>query len=60
MARSCNANTPADFDTNANANTKSDAFSFSHTYGSALCANISETTLLRKLVYNIGAEEIRR
>jgi len=26
----------------------------------ALCANMSETTLLRKLVYNIGAEEIRR
>ena len=26
----------------------------------ALCANMSETTLLQKLVYNIGAEETRR
>jgi len=25
----------------------------------ALCANMSETTLLWKLVYNIGAEETR-
>jgi hypothetical protein len=26
----------------------------------ALCANMSETTLLQKLVYNVGAEETKQ
>jgi hypothetical protein len=28
--------------------------------GRALCANMSETTLLQKLVYNVGAEETKQ
>jgi hypothetical protein len=30
------------------------------TFGDTLCANMCWTTLLQKLVYNIGAEEIRQ